>query len=193
MPERTMPAGMTEHEIMRLVNRYIGVSGGYLGLPERFSYRTHGDFYSEYCDLNVSFEGHEGTTRETFMSILASLATRDQAKVLRGVIERFPPDEQGPPTTRPSAHPDVVAIIARLESGPLVSDITPQITSDVVLRALTDAETLIQTSGPTSAVDRVHTVLHGYLQAVSTAAGVPYRQTDTMVAIFRVASHPRCK
>lgn len=68
-----MPDGMTDHEITRLVNRYIGVSGGYLGLPERFSYRTHGDFYSEYCDLEVSFEGHEGTTRETFMSILASL------------------------------------------------------------------------------------------------------------------------
>lgn len=193
MPERTMPVGMTDHEITRLVNRYIGVSGGYLGLPERFTYRTHGDFYSEYCDLNVSFEGHEGTTRETFMSILASLPPRDQAKVLRGVIERFPPDEPGAPTTRASAHRDVAAIITRLESGPLVSDVTPQITSDVVLRTLADAETLIQTSGPTSAVDRVHTVLHGYLQAVCTAAGVPYRQTDTMVAIFRAleAQHPK--
>jgi hypothetical protein len=184
---------MTDHEITRLVNRYIGVSGGYLGLPERFTYRTHGDFYSEYCDLDVSFEGHDGTTRETFMSILASLAPRDQAKVLRGVIERFPPDEQGAPTTRPAAHAEVLTIIVRLESGPLVSGVTPQITSEVVLRALTDAETLIQTSGPTSAIDRVHTVLHGYLMAVCGAAGIAYRREDSMVALFRSIQngHPK--
>jgi hypothetical protein len=193
MPEWAMPDGMTEHEITRLVNRYIGVSGGYLGLPERFTYRTHGDFYSEYCDVDVSFDGQMGTTRETFMSILASLAPRDQAKVLRGVIERFPPDEQGAPTTRAAAHSEVVAIMARLNSGPLVSDVTPQITSDVVLRALGDAENLIRTRGPTSAVDRVHTVLHGYLQAVCADAGVLYRQADSMVAIFRAleAHHPK--
>lgn len=187
-----MPDGMTEHEITRLVNRYIGVSGGYLGLPERFSYRTHGDFYSEYCDLDVSFEGHTGTTRETFMSILASLPPRDQAKVLRGVIDRFPPHEQGAPSTRLSANTEVVAIIARLESGPLISDVKLQVTSEVVLRAGADAETLIRASGPTSAVDRIHTVLHGYLQAICTAAGVPYRPTDSMVAIFRTleAGHP---
>lgn len=188
-----MSDGMTDHEITRLVNRYIGVFGGYLGLPERFSYRTHGDFYSEYCDLEVSFEGHEGTTREAFMSILASLQPRDQAKVLRGVVERFPPDESGAPATRQAAHTEVVAIIARLESGPLVSDRTPQITSDVVLRALADSETLIQTSGPTSAVDRVHTVLHGYLMAVCDAAGITYRRDDSMVALFRAIQnlHPK--
>jgi hypothetical protein len=184
---------LTDHEITRLVNRYIGVSGGYLGLPERFSYRTHSDFYSEYCDLEVSFEGHDGTTREAFMSILASLPQRDQAKVLRGVIERFPPDESGAPTSRLAAHTELVAIIARCESGPLVSDRTPQITSAVVLRALADAETLIQTSGPTSAVDRVHTVLHGYLMAVCDAADITYRREDSMVALFRAiqAGHPK--
>jgi hypothetical protein len=193
MPERFMPEGMTDHEITRLVNRYIGVSGGYLGLPERFSYRTHGDFYSEYCDLDVSFEGHTGTTRETFMSILASLPPRDQVKVLRGVVDRFPPDEQWAPATRPAAHTDVMALIARLESGPLLAGVTPRITSEVVLRALTDAETLIHTSGPTSAVDRVHTVLHGYLRAVCDAEGIAYGQNDSMVALLRKLEdgHPK--
>lgn len=123
---------MTDREITRIVNRYIGVAGGYLGLPDRFTYRTHADFYSEYCDLDVSFEGHDGTTREVFMSILASLSPRDQAKVLRGTVERFPVDEQGAPDTRAAAHLEVMTIIARLESGPLVSDVTPQITSEVV-------------------------------------------------------------
>ena len=37
-----MPSGLTDGEITRIVNRYIGVSGGYLG---DFSYRTHVDFY----------------------------------------------------------------------------------------------------------------------------------------------------
>src|SRR6266480_1599992 len=36
-----------------------------------------------------------------------------------------------------------------------------EITSTVVEAALTDAETLIRTSGPANALDRVHTALHG--------------------------------
>jgi hypothetical protein len=186
-------SGLTDREITRIVNRYIGVSGGYLGLPERFSYRTHADFYSEYCDLEVSFEGHDGTTRETFISILAALPPRDQAKVLWGVIERFSPDEHGAPATRATAHAELLTLIERLESGPLITSHTPQITSEVVLRALTDAETLIPTSGPTSAVDRAHTVLHGYLMAVCDDAGIAHRREDSMVSLFRAiqTGHPK--
>lgn len=74
-------------EITRLVNRYIGLSGGYLG---DFSYRTHAEFYPEYCDLDISPHEYEETTREQFIQILSSLRASDQAKVIRGVIERFP-------------------------------------------------------------------------------------------------------
>jgi hypothetical protein len=185
--------GLTDAEIVRIVNRYIGVAGGYLGLPERFTYRTHADFYAEYCDLSVDLTPFEGTTRETFMAALASLSPRDQAKVLRGVIERFPPDEVGGPTTRPATHAVLLSYIERLESGPLLASLTPQITSDVVLRALQDAENLIQTSGPTSAVDRVHTVLHGYLIAVCDGAGIAHGERETMVALLRKveANHPK--
>jgi hypothetical protein len=191
--EQAMSGGMTDREITRLVNRYIGVSSGYLGLPEPFSYRTHGDFYSEYCDLHVNFDGTTGTTRERFISILDSLPPRDQAKVLRGVVERFPPEASGSPDTRPAAHDEVLALIARLESGPLVSAVTPQITSEIVLRALTDAQNLILTSGPTSAIDRVHTMLHGYLRAVCDAEGITYGESDSMVALLRKleVSHAR--
>jgi hypothetical protein len=177
--------GLTEAEIVRIVNRYIGVSGGYLGLPDRFTYRTHAEFYAEYCDLSVDLSPFEGTTRETFMAALASLSSRDQAKVLRGLIERFPPDERGAPTSRPTAHGVLLSYIERLESGPLVASLTPQTTSDVVLRALQDAENLIQTSGPTSAVDRVHTVLHGYLIAVCDGARVARGGRETTVALLR--------
>ena len=179
---------MTDAEITRVVNRYIGVSGGYLG---DFSYRTHADFYPEYCDLEIDPNSIEGTTRERFIAILLSLPPRDQAKVLRGVIERFPPD-QGP-SARRVAHAGLLKIIKRLETGPLIVGATPQITSEVVLRALTDAENLIQTSGPTSAVDRVHTVLHGYLQAVCDGEGIVYKRDDSMVALFKKlrSGHPR--
>jgi hypothetical protein len=63
----------------------------------------------------------------------------------------------------------------------------------VVLRAPTDAENLIQSSGPTSAVDRVHTVLHGYLIAVCEGAGIAYGERQTMVAHLRKleAEHPK--
>lgn len=183
-----MPEGLTEREITRVVNRYIGVSDGYLG---DFSYRTHADFYPEYCDLDIDPYAIEGTTRERFITILASLPPSDQAKVLRGVIERFPPDSG--PGTRRVAHAEVLTLIERLDSAPLVPGITPQITSDVVLRALADAENLIQTSGPTSAVDRVHTVLHGYLVAVCEAAGIAFRREDSMVALLRKlrSNHPK--
>jgi hypothetical protein len=179
---------LTDAEVIRVVNRYIGVSGGYLG---DFSYRTHADFYPEYCDLEIDPYTLEGTTRERFIAILSSLPPRDQAKVLKGVIERFPPS-QGP-DTRKVAHAGVLKLIKRLESGPLIDGTTPHITSDVVLQALSDAENLIQTSGPTSAVDRVHTVLHGYLQAVCQSEGMGYKRDDSMVALFKKlrSGHPK--
>jgi len=62
--------GLSNREIIRIVNRYIGVDHGYLG---DFSYRTHADFYPEYCDLDINPFTHEGTTRERFISILSSL------------------------------------------------------------------------------------------------------------------------
>ena len=71
---------MTKQEITRLVNRYIGVSGGYLG---DFSYRTHADFYPEYCDLDIKPDDYPGTTRERFITILSSRARDDQAKIVK--------------------------------------------------------------------------------------------------------------
>jgi hypothetical protein len=174
---------LTSSEITRVVNRYIGVEGGYLGLPERFSYRTHSEFYAEYCDLAVSLEGYQGTTRETFIEVLSSLPSRDQAKVLRGVLERFPLGEG--PTTREREHVEVQSLIERLEADSGVVGETPSITSEVVLRALADAENLIQSSGPTSAVDRLHTVLHGYLLAVCAEADITCTREDSMVALLR--------
>jgi hypothetical protein len=173
--------GLTQQEIIRVVNRYIGVSGGYLG---DFSYRSHADFYPEFCNLEIDPYQWEGTTRERFMAILSSLAPTDQAKVLRGVVERFPVGE-GPKTRTEATRDEILTIIRRLELGPIVQGAVPQITSAVVSRAIADAESLLQASGPTSAVDWVHTALHGSLIAVCDTAGIAYARDSSMAALFK--------
>jgi hypothetical protein len=185
MDDSFTSGGLTDGEITRVVNRYIGVSHGYLGLPEsnRFTYSSHADFYAEYCEIDVDLSQHQGTTREKFMKVLNSLPPRDQAKVLRGVIERFPLGEG--PSTRSSAHAELLRMIERLELAPLVAHPTPQATGEVVLRAIRDAEVLIATSGPTSAVDRVHTAIHGHLQVLCERVGVAYGADDSMVALLK--------
>jgi hypothetical protein len=83
--------------IIKLVNQYIGVSGGYLGVPEPFSYRTHSEFYAEYCDLHKDTNVLQGTTRERFISIFNSSTPKEQAKIIRGAIERFPAGQKDAP------------------------------------------------------------------------------------------------
>ena len=56
-------------EIKFVVNQWIGVQGGYLG---DFTYRTHADFYPEYCGIdNIDPHAYEGTTRVRFEQILS--------------------------------------------------------------------------------------------------------------------------
>jgi hypothetical protein len=61
----------------------------------------------------------------------------------------------------------------------------PQITSRAVERALSDAESLLSSTGPSSAVDRVHTALHGYLHAVLRQAGMSTGATDSLTSLFK--------
>jgi hypothetical protein len=66
------------------------------------------------------------------------------------------------------------------------------ITSDVVERALKDAEALIASTGATSGVDRVHTALHGYLKAAADKHGLTYAVHADVVALVKVLlkGHP---
>jgi len=73
-------------EINKLVNRYIGVNGGYLG---DFSYRTHHDFYLD-LDLDIDPFNYDGTTRERFIKIVTESSPDIQARILEGVLDRFP-------------------------------------------------------------------------------------------------------
>jgi hypothetical protein len=174
--------GLTNPEIIRIVNRYIGVQGGYLG---DFSYSTHADFYLEYCDLDLNPFDYlaEGTTRERFIRVLQESAPHVQAKIIRGVIAKYPVGSSELRTQ--TSRDELVAIAQRLERGGMVVGSAPAFTSEVVLRAIDDVEALLQRGGPTSAVDRVHTSLHGHLRYLCEEVGIPYDRDSSMVALLK--------
>lgn len=66
------------------------------------------------------------------------------------------------------------------------------ITSAVVERAMTDAETLIRNRDPISGIDRVHTTFHGYLKAVCRGACIPFGEDAGITLLFRLIrdQHP---
>jgi hypothetical protein len=81
---------MTDREIHRLVEDYIGTDGGYLC---GFSYSKHNNFYVQYCDMDVdvpSYRARGLTTRRAFIAILKDSKAREQARIIRGVFEMFP-------------------------------------------------------------------------------------------------------
>ncbi len=181
--------GLSRKEIVRLVNQYIGISGGYLG---DFSYSSHVDFYRDYCGLDISPYDYEGTTRERFIAILSSLPPREQAAVVRGAIDRFPVEE-GPATRTAELRNEFLQIIQRLETGTPIPSEVPRITSEVVSRAIADADLLLRSSGATSGVDRIHTALHGYLIAACRDAGINPAHDASTTALLKAlrSSHPK--
>lgn len=61
-----------------------------------------------------------------------------------------------------------------------------QITSEVVERALADAEQLLRTRDAVSAVDRVHTAFHGYLKAIVNQMGLPVDPTASPTQLYKI-------
>lgn len=179
--------------IIKLVNQYIGVSGGYLGLPIPFSYRTHSDFYAEYCDLAKNPRDFPNmTTRESFIAIFNASTPKEQAKIIRGIIERFPPGNE--PATRTEALKMFFLTEAnKLEKTGMIADPTFAYTSDVVFEALEDASSLVKERKAVSAVDRVHTAFHGYLRSICAKASISFVEADDLVALVKkiFASHPK--
>lgn len=160
--------GLKSSEIHWVVNNYIGVSGGYLG---DFSYASHREFYANYCDLEVDVEAFaETTTRKKFIAILAAAEPRTQAAILMGVARRFPVGSEMQRSQ--SARQTLLALAKRCQQVAVVEGAEPTITSDIVQRALSEATTLLKTHGPASAVDRLHTALHGYLRTACRVANL---------------------
>jgi hypothetical protein len=82
-------ADLSKGEILRIVYQYIGVDGGYLG---DFTYQSHVEFYPLYCNLDLDpFEYlPEGTTRERFIVVLEKSPPDVQAKIVRGLLAKYP-------------------------------------------------------------------------------------------------------
>ena len=176
---------------MKVVNRYIGVSGGYLG---DFSYRTHAEFYPEYCDLDIDPHQLDGTTRERFIEIFESINNTSKAKMLRGVIERFPVGEDEAPKTRTeSLKKQLLEVVEKYAGASPVESPNTTITSPIVERAISDAEHLINSNGATSGVDRIHTAIHGYLIAACESKNIDQPKEATTNALLKLLRkhHPK--
>ncbi|HEV2490129.1 MAG TPA: abortive infection family protein [Candidatus Acidoferrales bacterium] len=181
---------MTQREIDKLVEGYIGSNGGYLNY---FSYNIHESFYYKYCDLEVdvpSYRARGLTTRRAFIQILRDAKPRDQAKIIRGVFEMIPlpagAREDATLQKKLAIHGELLEVAARLEADGQIE--TPQIalTSQAVLEALKDAEVLLSARGPTSAVDRAHTALHGYLKKVCSERGLAMPTDPSLTVLFKI-------
>lgn len=184
---------LTPREIMVIVNRWIGVKGGYLG---DFSYRTHAEFYPEYCDLPYNPYDLEGTTRERFIEILKSAPPEHQVRIVEGVLERFPVDAADAPSTRTEElRAQLEEAVARVRRGGGVLHPSPAVSSDLVRRALADAETLVERAEAGHAVDRVHTALHGYFEALCTEMGVETDPAASMTQLLKTLrqEHPNIR
>lgn len=61
-----------------------------------------------------------------------------------------------------------------------------------VRRALADAEQLLGTSGPASAIDRMHSALHGYLKTVCREQGIELPTDATLTLAYKTLrrQHP---
>jgi len=57
--------------------------------------------------------------------------------------------------------------------------------SDVVNRAFNDIAVLISTQGPISCIDRYHTMLHGYMKEICRKAGIEFRDSADVVALYK--------
>jgi hypothetical protein len=179
--------------IIRLVNQYIGVSGGYLGLPAPFTYRTHAEFYPEYCDLSKDTSTYPSlTTRQAFIAIFMASTPKEQAKIIRGAIERFPVGSE-PPTRTEALKAFFLTEANKLEKLGDIADPEITYTSDVVFEALDDASSLVRERRAVSAVDRVHTAFHGYLRSICTQAGITFTKSEDLVVLVKkiFANHPR--
>jgi hypothetical protein len=80
------------------------------------------------------------------------------------------------------------------EDAPTVSTPQLQITSVAVIRALSDFEVLVSSSGgPVSGVDRIHTAFHGYLQAVCDDEGIQHPAEADITSLFTLIrnNHPK--
>ena len=165
-----------------VTRRWIGVQSGYLG---DFSYRTHREFYPDYCDIE-DIEPHSilGTTRERFEIILMRETPARQARILRGVLKKYPDPHD---KTREVDHRRRMQdLIARCEGGLPIEPVKPPAGRIVVEVALREVEDRIKAGEPLAAVDRVHTAFAGFLEGIAAERKVEIGKDAQTTKIFKL-------
>lgn len=174
-------------EINKLMERYIASSGGFLG-----SFNSHPELLRFYvdCGLDVIPTDFPGTNKDRFRAILESAEPADQAKIIRGVLKRHPAESSANRTQ--ALHDEFLRLAQRLETGAGVANPTPVYTSEFVKRTLIEVEEAVKTRRETGGVDRIHSAMHGYMQAVCRAAGITFSdgaRVDELFSLIR-SRHP---
>ncbi|TWT48920.1 hypothetical protein Pla111_06980 [Botrimarina hoheduenensis] len=182
-------ARMSNNEHRKLVRLYLGVSGGYLG-----EFSDIGVLERFYIRIGVDADPRagSGTNRERFERILKECPPNEQAAIIRGSLKMHPPDASRFEGRSQELHDELLAVSARLEGCAAVTIRRPAVTCDIVEQAIDQAEDLIGKRGFASAVDRVHTMLHGYLRNLCDEAGIEFGQKDLMSGLFSLIrkQHP---
>lgn len=173
-------ASMSKIEINRLMELYIGSSVGYLG-----TFGSHSDLteFFALCRVDVYVKDFEGTNKERFRAILTKVMPADQAKIIRGILERHPVDDSKGRTKQ--LHGEFMRLAQKLEGGAGVPNPEPKHSSEFVARVLAEVEHAIRDSRVTSGVDRVHSALHGYLRDICEDAEIEYEEKDQIQTLFK--------
>jgi len=121
---------------------------------------------------------HAALPVETYVEIVEEDATRKLTPSLRIVACAI--QELGHYVRFVAASPSQDPLPA------LVSEPELKAATATVERALIDAQNLLQSSGPASAVDRVHTAIHGYIRSVLRTAEVEAPEGVGLTKAFKL-------
>ncbi|WP_274482693.1 abortive infection family protein [Paenibacillus polymyxa] len=151
---------------------YIGGTGGYLG---DFTYASHSQFYPMFCGLDIDPYKYEGTTRQKFMKILSEATPLSQAKILQGIVDKYPltyfenhlENEMislSEYENKKRILDSITSWIHQLSGQGLVEINELVYNFEFVQDTLDQCQTMISQHNCSSAIDRAHTALHGYLK-----------------------------
>ncbi|WP_454727880.1 MULTISPECIES: abortive infection family protein [Cupriavidus] len=120
---------------------------------------------------------------DVILTLLRGMWQRDQVEALKALAgHRKVQDHMA------DYAPDVLAALRGMIHVP--APVPGPSASELVQRALADAETLIRSpSGPVSAVDRVHTAVHGYFKDLCQRADIDAGASATLTQLFKHLRH----
>jgi hypothetical protein len=173
---------LSAREVEFVTRKWIGVSGGYLG---DFSYRTHHEFYPDYCDIeDINTYGIEGTTRVRFEHILRTETPTRQALILRGLLKKFPnPADKARAAEHRQRMQD---LIARCAGGVPIGAVKPSAGRVVVEQALREVEDRLKAGAALAAVDRIHTAFAGFLAGIAADRKIDVGNDPPITKLFKL-------